>query len=147
MKIIGFHMSKMLAERKHVIKGKMNIKTKLDIEDIKSEDVSISKLPALRFDFTYEVNYEPGIGKIEIKGSVLAIDDKDEGKVILKDWKDKKFTSSVKVPLFNYIMNKCSLKAIQLEDEFSLPVHIPLPKIKAAPSLSSKQSSPANYTG
>ena len=141
-------MNKLLVERKNPIKGKLSIKSKLGMDDIKAEEVSVSKNPALKFDFTYEINYEPNVAKIEIKGVVIAIDDKDEGKAILKDWKDKKFLSPVKIPLFNFIMNKCTLKAIELEEELGLPIHIPLPKIKAQQSGKVVQTSnSANYTG
>ncbi len=147
MKIVGFHINKLLVERKNPIKGKLSIKSKLNIEDITGEENS-AKMPAFRFNFVYNIDYEPSISKIELKGSVIAIDDKGEGKDILKDWKDKKFLSPLKVPLFNFIMNKCTIKAIELEEEIGLPVHIPLPKIKSKQSGKVVQSSnPANYTG
>ena len=64
-------------------------------------------------------------------------------KVLKKDWKKKKFNHPVKLPLFNFIMEKCNLKALQLEEEVSLPFHIPMPKLAPAPN----QENPANYAG
>ena len=55
--------------------------------------------------------------------------------------KKKKFTHAMKIPLFNFIMNKCNIKAIQYEDELGLPIHVQMPKLKA------KSNNPANYTG
>lgn len=141
MKIIGFSLHKLLIERKNQLKGKLSIKTKIDIEDIKTEEVPLSKNPALKFDFAYFINYEPNVAKIEIKGSVIALDDKDEGKDIIKEWKNKKFVSQLKVPLFNFILSKCNIRALEMEDEVGLPLHIPFPKLRARPD------GPANYTG
>ena len=141
MQIIGFSIHKLSAERKSQVKGKINIKNNLNIEDINTEIVPLSKEPALKFDFIYDVVYEPDVAKLELKGSVLGLDEKGDSKEILKSWKDKKFESPIKLSLFNFIMGKCSLKALELEDQLGLPLHIPFPKIKSRPA------GPANYTG
>ena len=141
MKIIGFNLHKLSIERKNALKGKLNIKSKLDIEDIRQEIVPISKSPALKFDFAYSITYEPNVAKTDIKGSVIALDDKNEAESILKEWKSKKFSNQLKVPLFNFILSKCNLKALKLEDELGLPLHIPFPKLRPRPD------GPANYTG
>lgn len=146
MKILGLNLNKVSAERTNAIKGKLSVKSRLDIEDIKSEAVSISKSSALRFNFAYIINYEPNIAKVEIKGSVIALDDKGESEDILKSWKDKKFNSQFKIALFNYIMSKCNLKALQAEEELGLPMHIQFPRIKPA-QAGPKSKNPANYTG
>ena len=51
-------------------------------------------------------------------------------------------------------MKKCNLKAIELEDELNLPLHIPFPKLSASIDLDAsknkdavKEKKPANYTG
>jgi hypothetical protein len=146
MKIIGFHINKISAERKSPIKGKLEVKSNIDIKDIVKEEVNISNKPGLKFDFEFIINYEPKVAEVTITGSVLAIDDKDESKEILKEWKKKKFTHEVKLHLFNFILDKCNLKAMQLEDELSLPTHIPLPKIRPQQDQQG-QGTPANYTG
>jgi len=143
MKIIGFNISKISIERKNPIKGKLELKSGLDIENIEKDEVPISPNPALKFDFAFKIDYNPNIAKIEIKGSVITLDDKDEGKDILKAWKKKKFDHPSKIPLFNFIMGKCNIKAIQLEDDLGLPLHIPMPKLRPK----TENSNPANYTG
>jgi len=139
MKIIGFNISKILIERENPIKGKLEIKSGLDIADIKKEEVPISEKPGLKFDFSYKVDYNPNIAKLEIKGSLITLDDDNESKEILEAWKKKKYEHKSKVPIFNFIMSKCNIKAIQLEDEMGLPIHIPLPKLR--------NNKPASYTG
>jgi len=153
MKIIGFTLSKILAEKPKNLSGKIDIKSGLNIDDVSEEEISLPNSEALKFDFTYDIKYSADIAKIEFKGSVLMLDDKKEGKEILKDWKKKKFDHSIKMPLFNFIMEKCNLKALQLEEEIGLPFHIPMPKLapntKSADSAkdASKEQNNANYAG
>jgi len=129
MKIIGFSISKISALRKNPIKGKLEINSNIDLKDIKTEEINISSDPSLKFDFEFKVDYSPKFAEVEIEGSIVAIDDKGESKEILKEWKKKNLKAELKIPLFNFIMDKCNLKALQLEEELHLPIHINLPKI------------------
>jgi hypothetical protein len=142
MKIIGFSIDKISAERKKPIRGKLEVKNNLSINSISENKVELLNNSALKFDFAYSVNYEPGVAELKISGSVIALDDKDEAKEILKAWKDKKFAGDSKIPIMNYIMEECNLKALNLEKELTLPFHLPFPKFK-------KESKPnaASYTG
>lgn len=148
MKIIGFSINKVSGEKKKELKGKSEIKSGLNIDEISKEEINISDKSSLKFDFTFNIDYSPDFGNIEIRGSVMILDDKDEGKEILKEWKKKKFIHPVKLPLFNFIMEKCNLKALQLEEELSLPFHIPFPKLTPVQNQQNpKNDNPANYTG
>jgi hypothetical protein len=53
-----------------------------------------------------------------------------ELKDILKKWKGKKLADETRIPLFNTILTKCNLKSLQLEEEFGLPTHIPMPRVQ-----------------
>ena len=44
--------------------------------------------------------------------------------------KDKKMPENFRMTLFNLILRKSSLKALQLEEEMNLPTHIQLPTLK-----------------
>ena len=46
------------------------------------------------------------------------------------DWKDKKMPDDFRNTLFNLILRKASLKALQLEEEMNLPIHMQLPTLK-----------------
>ena len=90
------------------------------------------------------MNYEPGFAKVVFKGVVLAtLDKSDDVKKILKEWKKKKLPDNLKIPLFNFIISKCNLKALQLEEELALPSHIPLPRL----TKNQTQQGETNYTG
>ncbi|MEK6883757.1 MAG: hypothetical protein AABY22_29280 [Nanoarchaeota archaeon] len=152
MRIIGFTLSKILAERAKPLKGKLEIKSGLNIDNIEKDEINLGNSTSLRFDFTHTINYSEDIAKIEIKGSVIAIDENDESKEILKNWKKKKFDHPIKLALFNFIMEKCNLKALDLEDQISVPFHIPMPKLASKPAQTEqkaepKNENPANYAG
>ena len=100
------------------------------IEELKNESMK-TKDDLLDIKFNYIISYSPKIAKIELAGKmVLAIDSK-KGKEILKTWKDKKLDDDVRLALFNGILMKSNVKAIQLEDEMGLPLHFKLPSLKA----------------
>ena len=148
MKIVGFNIDKILVERKSVIKPNLEIKSNLNIDSIKEDSVPFSKLPAAKFNFSFMVNYEPDTAKIEILGNVLTlIDDGEDVKETIKNWKKKDFSPEVKASLFNFILGKCNLKSIQLEDEMNLPLHVPFPKVtpNSSETDKSKDNRP-NYT-
>lgn len=141
MKIIGFTVSKISGEKKKLIQEKLEIKSNIDIKDIQKQKINISENPGLKIDFEFKVDYDPKVANILIGGSIIVLDDDKQSEDILKNWKKKKFEHPIKLPLFNFIMEKCNLKSLQLEEDLALPFHIPLPK------LTNKNTTPANYTG
>lgn len=143
MRIIGFTLDKISAQRKNPIKGKIDIKSNIDIKDIQKEKVEISENQAIKFDFNFVVDFEPKFASVEITGSVMALEENNESKDILKDWKKKKLATNIRIPLFNFIMDRCNLKALQIEEDLGLPKHVQFPRL----SLQQKNSNPANYTG
>jgi len=141
MRIIGFNFKKISAERKKNLKGKLEIKSNINIENIEKEKVDIAG-EVLKFYFINTIKYEPGLAEIVFKGSILAMPEKSEDiKKILKEWKKKKIDENIQLFIFNFIMSKCNLKALQLEEEFALPPHVRMPK------LTKKQPGKVNYTG
>lgn len=146
MKIIGFSIESLKAEKIKPAKGNLELKSGLTIEDIKQETNEETKQTVLDFKFSFIIDYSPNIAKIEFKGIVRLLDEKDEGKEIIKDWKKKKFVHAVKLGLFNFIMERCNIKALKLEEELSLPFHIPFPKLTAQ-KQSDKADNSASYAG
>ena len=129
MQLIGFNLGKILVERKEQTQGKLEISQNIDIKDISKEKISISKDDALKVQFSFTINYSNDFAKLEFEGHVLLLPQESELKSILKSWKDKKIQDEVRIPLFNFIMSKCNVKALTLEDEMALPLHIPMPRL------------------
>ena len=142
MQIIGFNFKKISVERKKDIKGKLEVKTDLSIDQLEKDEISIAG-DILRFFYTYSINYEPGYAEIVFKGEVLITPNNPRDiKKIMKEWKKKKISDDIRLFVFNFIMAKCNLKALQLEEELALPLHIPFPKLSRQ-----QNQQQANYAG
>ena len=100
---------------KIILKGKLP-------QGVFAKDVALFLIGKLRAD---GANYK----MIELKGEIGLLPEPDELKEILKSWKKKQIADKFKTPLFNFIMSKCNIKALGLEDELNLPLHIPMPKL------------------
>jgi len=131
MKIIGFNLTKILIERIERFEGKIEVSQNIDIKDIVKDSIPISEETVLKVDFAFQIDYSENFAKLEFVGNLLLIPDKEELKDLLKSWKDKKIPENQRVPLFNFIMAKCNIKALSLEDELNLPLHIPMPRVNA----------------
>jgi hypothetical protein len=129
MKIIGFNLSKVLIQKKEKFQGRIEINQNIDIKNISKDNIPITDEEVLNIEFAFQINYSNDMAKLEFEGALLSIPDKDELKEILKSWKDKKIPDKVRVPLFNFIMSKCNIKALSLEDDLNLPYHVPMPRL------------------
>ncbi|MDP2926100.1 MAG: hypothetical protein Q8N99_07020 [Nanoarchaeota archaeon] len=130
MKIIGFNLSKVLAEKKEKAPERVQINQNIDIKNIVKEKIPISQNEILVLSFSFTISYSGDYAKIEFVGNILLMPEKDELKNFLKSWKDKKIPDEARPPLFNFIMNKCNIKALTLADDLGLPSHIPMPRIE-----------------
>ena len=129
MRIIGFNLTKILVQKKETTKDKLQVNQNIDIKDISEEKIPITEDKALKIKFNLVINYSDDYAKLEFEGSVLTLPEKDELKEFLESWKNKKIPERIRIPIFNFIMNKCNVKALYLEDEMALPFHIPMPRI------------------
>jgi hypothetical protein len=67
---------------------------------------------------------------LKFYGNLIISIESKESKEVLKQWKDKKLPEEFRLNIFNVILKKVSLKALQFEEELNLPPHIPLPSFK-----------------
>jgi len=147
MQLIGFNFKKISAERKEIGKGKIEVKANVNIKDVNQEKTDLFKdQSAIKFDFEFSVVYSPNLASLSFEGSTVLLLSKDESKEVLKKWKDKKVTEDVRVFLFNNILTRCNLRALQLEEELGLPTHIPMPVIRPEQIAESKDKK-NSYTG
>jgi len=132
MKIFGFNFKKIHIEKISDSLENLKINTNVDILEIIKVDSGLfkGKDELLGVKFKYSVDYDPRIAKIELLGSIIVGIDSKSAKEVLKKWEEKKVQEDFRMPLFNVILRKSSLKAIQLEDEMNLPIHIPFPSLR-----------------
>jgi hypothetical protein len=132
MKIISFNFNKVSIEKLSDKIENLKINTNIDIskiDNVKSDFLNL-KEDLLGVNFKYLINYDPNFAKIELIGTILLAMDSEAVKEVLEQWKEKKMSEDFKISLFNVILKKSNIKAIQLEDEMNLPIHIQLPSLK-----------------
>jgi hypothetical protein len=132
MKLVGFNFTKIDLEKKSDNLKDLKVTTGIDIfevKEVKSNFFSSSEgLIAVKFEYT--INYEKDIAILNFHGNVIASIDSKQVKEVLEQWKDKKLPGVFRLALFNLILRKASLKALQFEEELNLPAHIPMPFFK-----------------
>ena len=134
MRLMGFNFTKMDSEKKSDNLKDLKITTGIDISDIKEakSDFFKSSEEMIAIKFEYTINYEKDIAFLKFQGSLVISVESKKAKEILKQWKDKKIPEEFRLGIFNIILRKSSLKALQFEEEFNLPPHIALPSFRPA---------------
>lgn len=131
MRVMGFNFDKISIERLkdtvQDLKFVTNINV-LDIDEIKTDMLRIKEM-MIQVKFSFTVKYEPGFANVEIKGTVLLSMDEKDGKEVIKDWKKKIVPEGFKMAVFNIVLRKANLKAMTLEDDMNLPLHVHLPAL------------------
>ena len=145
MRIIGFNLTKISVKREEQQKDQLKINQNIDIKEVKEEDIPITQDKSLKVFFNLAINYSEDYAKLEFEGSILVLPDKDELKKFMDSWKDKKIPEDTRIPLFNFIMSKCNVKALALEDDMGLPLHIPMPRLSAENQQPPQPTGPNNF--
>jgi hypothetical protein len=132
MRIIGFNFDKINVEKLSNKIENLKINSNVNISELKEIKSEIFKgeETIINVKFSYNLNYDPNFAKIDFIGNIIFSIKPEKAKEILKQWENKKIVEDFKVVLFNLILKKTTLKALQLEDELNLPLHIQLPSLK-----------------
>ncbi|UCD20768.1 MAG: hypothetical protein JSW08_03275 [archaeon] len=130
MPIAGFGFNKIFAEKHEAVAGQVKVDLKIDFKDIKKEEIKIQEQEAVRISFNFSITYTPKIAEIAIEGELLFLEDPKVIKTIVDKWKDKKLDESVQQGIFNFILSKCTIKALTIEEELGIPLHMPFPRVK-----------------
>lgn len=133
MRLIGFNFNKISIEKKaEELSSDLKINSNLDVSSIEKINIGLSKEKeeSLLVKFSYLINYDPNIAVIELGGIIILSLDQKIAKDLLQKWKKKTIPEEIRISLFNIILRKANVKALELEDEMNLPLHIPLPRVK-----------------
>ena len=132
MRVIGFSYKKISVEKKKEIDGKVEIKTDIQVKDIKKSKNDLFKdLDTLSIEYEFKIAYESGFAEILFGGTIVLLmekGDKELTKKIMDEWETKKILPELRLPLLNIVFERCNLKALQLEEYTNLPTHFPTPK-------------------
>jgi hypothetical protein len=141
MALIGFNFTKISVEKKKAANGKVNITNNISFINISESKVNfVDKKSALNLEFEFICKYEPGIGKIELKGSALELLEPEKVKETIESWnKNKKLPPKIAEKVMNTLLNKCYIESLILSNAINLPSPVPLPKVKLVPAKKVKK--------
>jgi hypothetical protein len=135
MNVLSFNFTKINGERSLDFRPS-DISTNIQFIDISKDEIAILKdSEVLKVIFSFNIEYKSAKdskkqSQISFEGIIHLSAGAAESKEILDSWKNKDLPQQFKDSLFNLILDKCSVKALSLEEDLSLPYHLPLPKIQ-----------------
>jgi tRNA A58 N-methylase Trm61 len=132
MRLVGFNFKKISIEKtSENLKG-LKINTKINLKDISvaQKDFLKQGQDVVKIDFNYVIDYDPKIANIELNGQVLIAMTNEQSEEIVEGWKKKKLNENYRVAIFNIILRKSNVKALELEEDMNLPLHVPFPTLK-----------------
>ena len=125
IKLVGSRITKIEADRKPEFSGNLEITTNIRV-------ISIDKIKeakdTLKISYAFEINYKE-LGKILIEGNIFISTDSKIIKEILKAKENKQLDSKEYITISNLINQRASIKALELEEELGLPIHMKLPTL------------------
>ncbi len=132
MTIVKINLYKVNAERNVNSKTtQVRINNNVALKDVQEMSFAADGKKGLRFDFMFNCSYEPDLGKIEVAGQVLYIEEAKKVEEVLKNWKkDSKIPVDVMEQIINAALHKGNIQAIKISEDVSLPSPLPLPKVK-----------------
>ncbi len=148
MPIVGFNINKIEANKAQNINGQLEIKSDLKIVNVSEEKFMDNERYALKFGFSFIVNYEPKYANILIDGDIMFVEEKNKAKEIIDKWKkDKRLDPKITERLFNNILTKCNIKTLQITQDLNLPPHVRLPMVVSQQENKNSEKKKDNYIG
>lgn len=132
MPIVGFGFTKVSAERKDQLKKQDKVQSSVKITSLKETKIKMSEeeKEALILSFDFNIDYS-NAGKLELLGNIVYYESPDKINELLTAWeKNKTVPPEFGAMMYNFILGKANIKALQLEEEVGLPLHLRLPQVK-----------------
>ncbi len=142
MQIIGFNLTKIHGEKKPSF-SRAGVNNNIDFSNVEKDTVSLLKdTEALKISFKYSLLYgdveKPELTKekdrqaeIAFEGFLVLSATPEEAKEFHTSWKKKAVPKNAVAPLYNFILRKCSSKAIILQEDLSLPSpYLKIPQLR-----------------
>lgn len=132
MVVIGFNFTEIHAERKSAPQGKIGITNNITLQEVKKVDLPLgsNKQDGIVINFIFNADYSPNLGKIELRGEIVLLEDKKTVADILDEWKkNKKLSEKLVDPVFNNILNRATIEGLIISRDIGLPPLLRIPKI------------------
>ncbi len=131
MNILNVNFNEINAKRENKPKGQININNNIKIENIEDSKIGAAdKKKGVKISFKFSTDYEPGYAHIELKGSLLLLEDAKKAKEMLDNWKNKKnLNQDYGKTIIQAIMNRSLIETVIISREIDLPTPIRLPTV------------------
>jgi len=141
MTIVKINLHKVHAERDLDAKGgQIKINNNVSVKNVEEMSFAVEGKKGLKFTFAFNCNYEPNLGKIDVEGQVLFVEDEAKISEIKETWdKDKKIPMEIMEQVVNAALHKGNIQAIKISEEVNLPSPLPLPKVQAGSAKEKKE--------
>jgi len=137
-KLLGFNLTKINVEKNQDYQGEVQLKSNIDITSIEKHESTMIKDESIKISFNFGLDYG-SLGNLNFNGYMYLLFDKESTKKILENWEKKKpINEEINTLIINIILQRCTLRALQLEEELALPFHIQLPQAKLQTPKESK---------
>jgi acid phosphatase class B len=131
MPIVKVNLHKVNAERSLEVKAEqISIKNNVSLKSVDNLDFDKDGKKGLKFGFEFDCNYEPKLGKIEVGGQIIYVEEAKLVDEIKESWdKDKRIPTAVMEQVINAALHKGNIQAIKTAEDVNLPSPLPLPKV------------------
>jgi hypothetical protein len=123
-RLLGFNYTELKASKNPTFTGKVDINSNIAIDNMEKAKGTDSKNDILKVDFSFSIDYEKDLGKVSLKGLLFVAADSKQIKQTISAWKDKKTPTQLYTTILNIVLQKTAVKAIEIEDEIGLPIHL-----------------------
>ena len=137
MTIVKINLHKVNAERNLDARGgQVNINNNVSIKNVEDLSFVAEGKKGLKFTFAFNCKYEPDLGKIDVEGQVLFVDDDKKVDEVKQSWeKNKQIPLEILQQIINASLHKGNIQAIKISEEVSLPSPLPMPKVTGPPTV------------
>lgn len=129
--LLAFNYTKISGQKYPDFKGKLEVNPHINILSIEKQELNVIKQDALKVVFLFNIKYKD-LADIFLEGEMVLKVDSKTFKETLKGWKDKTLDSEIQTIILNIVMQKASIRAMELEDEMGLPIHIRIPRLEVS---------------
>ncbi|HLC82085.1 MAG TPA: hypothetical protein VJH68_05510 [Candidatus Nanoarchaeia archaeon] len=146
MTIVKINVHKISAHRSLDAKGgQVKINNNVSITNVENMRFDIPGRKGLKFTFAFNCSYEPDLGRTEVEGQVLYVEEEKKVSKVLDEWqKGKRVPLDVMEEIVNAALHKGNIQAIKISDDLNLPSPLPLPKVNRISEENDKSNKPAS---
>jgi len=130
MNIVGFHFTKINAERKRTAVGTININNNIALKEVSEAKIGVGERGAIRVSFLFTSKYGADFASLALEGDVVVLADAAKAKTIVDNWtKSKAIDQQLAQVVMSHILDRCNIQALLVARDLGLPSPVPLPKV------------------